>query len=207
MKTSAVTNWALFDAAFKLPGSPEKTVLLQLIYHRNNKTFLCCPGYTRLCKETGYAKEKLSRCLLALKDAGFIEWQKGGGNQHTGGVPNRYILNLEAIEASLPTELTTDEELSSIPRVLSSIPKVLSSISACQVRPSNSNQEVINQEVINQEEEPSTPGNLEDSFASPNQQNDNKHQEALSSTTELSTNPAVIRRSAFGEPIEVEELQ
>jgi hypothetical protein len=111
MKTSAVTNWDLLNAAFKMPaGGPEHYVLLRLIGHRNSKTGLCCPSYSRLMKETGFGKTKLGECLQALQKAGFISWERGWRNKDSGGIPNRYTFHLEAMVASPDSGLSTDEQ-------------------------------------------------------------------------------------------------
>jgi len=89
------------------PSPAVKYVLTVIARHRNSKTELCCPSLARLRKLTGLSKETILRALKTLRDSGVISHQKGWGNAHSKGVPNRYTLNLNRMKELAVAGVTT----------------------------------------------------------------------------------------------------
>lgn len=62
-------------------SSTEKLVALALLSHRNNRTFKCCPGVTRMHMATGLGKSTVLRSIKSLIDKNFIVRLKIGGEK------------------------------------------------------------------------------------------------------------------------------
>jgi Helix-turn-helix domain len=76
-----------------------KLVLIMIAKHRNSKTGLCCPSLKTLMDLTGQSKSTVLRATDELKERGLVTWKRGWSNRYAKGVPNRYTLDLDAIEA------------------------------------------------------------------------------------------------------------
>jgi hypothetical protein len=74
-------------------------VLIAIACHRNSKTGLCCPSLKRIGELAGLDERTVRRATAALHKLGILKWERGWGNQHADGTPNRYTLNLSAMYA------------------------------------------------------------------------------------------------------------
>lgn len=96
---------------FRQPAT--KLVLVTITRHRNSKTGLCCPSVVRLMALTGFSKRTILRALTDLKKSGILTRQKGWGNGHAKGIPNRYTLSLSKIKGltlASGTQTLSDDE-------------------------------------------------------------------------------------------------
>jgi Helix-turn-helix domain len=102
MNISKKTNgFEYLTAALDIQPFPQpatKLVLVVMVRHLNSKTGLCCPSVTRLMKYTGFTKRTILRAIATLRDSGILSHQKGWGNAHAKGVPNKYTFNLNRIK-------------------------------------------------------------------------------------------------------------
>lgn len=84
------TNWAVRQTA----GSPVAKLLLLLLADRADERHSCFPSLKLLAQESESSVATVKRHLDRLRDAGLIEWTRGGVAMGEGryGISNRYVL-------------------------------------------------------------------------------------------------------------------
>lgn len=87
------TNWAVRQTA----GSPVAKLLLLLLADRADENHSCFPSLKLLAQESESSVATVKRHLDRLRDAGLIEWTRGGVPMGQGrfGASNRYVLAVD----------------------------------------------------------------------------------------------------------------
>lgn len=82
-------SFEILTQIYNLPlNCTEKTVLINLIYHKNFKTGKCFPKQETMAKELAMPFRTLHYTIRDLKQKGYISTQKKGRINH-------YTMNLE----------------------------------------------------------------------------------------------------------------
>ncbi len=69
LRDMALTDTSLSSSSFR--------VLCALLWHRNDASRQCNPGYDLLEKEIGLKEGAIGNCLRQLKAKGYVDWLKG----------------------------------------------------------------------------------------------------------------------------------
>ena len=77
---------------------------MTLMFHRNNKSKIAFPSYTRITELTGMRRAMISKCIEELEEAGWIIKKQRYAHS------NCYYFNFKKVEAANESDCGKDED-------------------------------------------------------------------------------------------------